>query len=60
MLVAISSAEDTEQRIFSHHCGDQFHICYSDQQEKVDARARVIIVQSLGPTTVLYNVKNQN
>lgn len=60
MLVAILSAKDTEQRIFNHHCSDQFHICYSDQEEKVDAQARVVIVQSLGLTIVLYNVENQS
>lgn len=45
MLAAILSAKDTEQRIFNHH-----YICYSDQQEEVDAQARVVIVQSLGLT----------
>lgn len=55
MLVAILSAKDTEQRIFNHHCGDQFHICYCDPREGPHRQE-----QSLELTTVLYNVKNQN
>lgn len=47
------TAKDTEEGIFNHHAGHQFHICLSDQQEEVDAQARVIMVQTLGLTTVL-------